>query len=121
MAVESSILKTVRLAVNCPADYAVFDTELIADTNSAFFILYQLGLGSSPIVITGEEESWDNVLPNVQTIEAIKSYVGKKVKLMFDPPQSSYLVKLLEDQCAEFESRISYEVDPKPEDGVDAF
>ena len=115
MAVEKSILKTIRKGVGLPVTgYDVFDDEIIMDINSVFSILFQLGVGDEPFHITGEDEKWDDFLTDEDAnLEMTKTYIRNKVKLMFDPPTSSFLVELLERQCSEFESRVNYEVDPR--------
>lgn len=114
MAVEKSILKTIRKGVGLPeSGYEVFDDELIIDINSVFSILFQLGVGETPFHITGEDEEWDDFLTDEDAnLEMVKAYIRNKVKLMFDPPTSSFVVELLKKQCDEFESRVNYEVDP---------
>ena len=114
MAVEKSILKTIRKGVGLPeSGYEVFDDELIIDINSVFSVLFQLGVGETPFHITGEDEEWDDFLTDEDAnLEMVKAYIRNKVKLMFDPPTSSFVVELLKKQCDEFESRVNYEVDP---------
>lgn len=113
MAEESSILKTIRPCVGIPNDYSVFDTELIADINSVFAVLHQLGVGASPFKITGEDETWDSYMAPSDNLEEIKTYMRDRVKLMFDPPMNSFLVDVIQKRIAEFEWRINSEVDFK--------
>ena len=42
----------------------------------------------------------------------IKNYIYLKVKLVFDPPQSSRVIESYENQIKELEFRINVEVDP---------
>ena len=90
-----------------------FQTDLIIHINSALSTLIQLGIG--PIEgfrIRGTDETWsDFMLGNRGDIEMIKSYVYMKVRLMFDPPQNSFLVDSLEKQCKEFEWRANVAVE----------
>lgn len=39
-------------------------------------------------------------------IEAVKSYVALKVKLLFDPPQSSTVMEAVKNQISELEWRL---------------
>lgn len=110
MALEASILKSIKPAVNVPADYTVFDGELIMDINAALSILHQVG--TEPFEITGDTETWDDVPLAGAELSMVKKYVRDKVKLMFDPPASGTLVEILNKSCSEFESRISYATDP---------
>lgn len=109
---EQSILKTIRKMVGVPNDYTVYDDELIADINSVFSILFQLGVGTEPFRINGEGAKWSDYISDEQNLDMVKTYVRNKVKLMFDPPANGTLANALENQCKEFESRINYEVDP---------
>ena len=92
-----------------------FQTDLIIHINSALSTLTQLGVGSiEGFAITGTDETWsDFLLGNRKDVEMIKSYVYMKVRLMFDPPQNSFLVDSLEKQCKEFEWRANVAVDTK--------
>lgn len=112
MASEQSILKTIRKMVGVPNDYTVYDDELIADINSVFSILFQLGVGSAPFRIEDDTAIWSDYMTDAQNLDMVKTYIRNKVKLMFDPPSNGTLVNALENQCKEFESRINYEVDP---------
>ena len=112
---RDSILASIRLGVGVPEDYTVFDTELIMDINSAFMVLYQLGVGDSPFQITCEDEKWSDYVSLEDNLEGVKLYIRDSVKLMFDPPMNSFLVDLLERRKKEFEWRINVQVDPGKE------
>lgn len=92
-----------------------FETDLIIHINSALSTLTQLGVGSEEgFVVTGSSETWSDFISEERSdIEMIKSYVYMKVRLMFDPPQNSFLVDSLEKQCKEFEWRANVAVDTK--------
>lgn len=93
MAVEASILKSIRKAVGLDSEDDSFDEELIMHANSAFFILNQNGVGGD-IEFTDEDSTWDEFKLTLRNIEsthfmAIRSYVFLKVKMLFDPPPPS--------------------------------
>lgn len=90
-----------------------FETDLIIHINSALSTLTQLGVGSEDgFRVTGTDETWEDFVGESRDdIEMIKSYVYMKVRLMFDPPQNSFLVDSLEKQCKEFEWRANVAVD----------
>ncbi len=92
-----------------------FETDLIIHINSALSTLTQLGVGPKEgFVVTSATESWEDFVGEKRSdIEMIKSYVYMKVRLMFDPPQNSFLVDSLEKQCKEFEWRANVAVDTK--------
>lgn len=113
----TSILNSVKKKLGIMESYKHFDEEIILDINTVFMSLNQLGVGpSSPFSITGETEEWSDFMEGGK-IEAVKSYVPLKVRLLFDPPQSSYLVNEIRDQINELEFRmlVQAEKDHLPE------
>ncbi len=105
---NESILETVRVACNVGPDNTDFDNELILYTNSVLAIATQLGIGpKTGFHITGESESWQEFLGdmNADAINTIQTYIGKKVKSLFDPPVSSAVKESLERNLAELEWR----------------
>ena len=116
---NDSILETIATMVLGSFDSSgsdginPFQTELIIHINAALFTLMQLGVGPADgFAITGTSETWaDFVGAERSDLELIKSYVYMKVRLMFDPPQNSFLVDSLNKMCSEFEWRANAEVD----------
>jgi hypothetical protein len=87
---------------------ASFDTDIIIHINSVFFILNQLGVGpETGFFITGTDELWSAFLVEKRDIEAVKTYVYLKVRLIFDPPTSAFVVEAMERQIREFEWRLN--------------
>ena len=110
---EESILNTIKNMLGSDLGYDVFDTELIIHINSAFSTLAQLGVGpKNGFRITGAEETWQDFLGEVEDLESVKTYIYCKVKMLFDPPSNSFLMKALEDTCHEIEWRLNVAVDP---------
>ena len=111
-AVQDSILLSVRedIGIN-NEDYDAFDSTLVRHINSAFFVLSQLGVGSSiPFTITGASETWSDFLgqfDNEEEIEAVKTYISAKVKTAFDPPTNGSHLEALKSQSAELEWRLN--------------
>lgn len=102
-----SILNTIKKILGMDADYNAFDTDIILAINTAFFTLWQLGVGPTeqPFVIHDESEVWSSVVPD-EKIEMYKSYIGLRVRLLFDPPSSSFLVDAINAQIKEYEWRM---------------
>ena len=109
-----SILKTIKKLIGPSLDYDYFDNDLIIHINSAFSVLNQLGLGSDDTFsITGDTETWGDFLGDRKFLEMVKTYVYLKVKVIFDPPTSSFVLEAYNKQIAELEWRINVAVDPK--------
>ncbi len=111
---EDSILKTIKKMIGPSLDYDYFDNDLIIHINSAFSVLNQLGLGSDDtFMITGESETWSDFLGDDKFLEMVKTYIFLKVKVIFDPPTSSFVLDAYNKQIAELEWRINVAVDPR--------
>lgn len=102
-----SILTSIKKLLGIQEDYTHFDPEIIVNINSVFLILHQLGIGpSTPFTISDETSKWDEFLTDGEEIKLAESYVYLRVRLLFDPPSNSFLVKSIEDQIKEFEFRL---------------
>lgn len=116
-----SILSSVKKKLGILEDYTHFDEEIILDINTSFMTLNQLGIGpEEPFMITGATEIWDDFIED-RPIEAVKSYIPLKVRLLFDPPQQSFMLNSVQDRIAELEFRmmVQAEKDHLPEYDMD--
>lgn len=89
--------------------YTAFDADIIIHINSAFFVLYQLGVGkdpSEPFTISDSSAVWTDFI-DAGKVDLIKSYIYLKVRLLFDPPQNSSLLSAMKEQVNEFEWRAN--------------
>lgn len=108
-----SILGSIKKLLGITEVYDVFDKDLVMHINSVFFVLTQLGVGPEEgFTIQDETAVWDDFIPCGANLEAVKSYVYLKVRLLFDPPQSSALTEAINRQISEFEWRLNVAVDP---------
>jgi len=107
----NSILESVKKDIGAAEWDDAFDSTLIRDINTAFMILGQLGVGAE-FSITGPEETWEDYPMNGSDLEGVKTYVFKRVKLMFDPSSSSFLNDADKAICDELEWRLNVAVDP---------
>lgn len=100
-----SILNSIKSILGIQLDDLSFDTELIIAINSIFSIMSQIG--TQTFAIQDSTATWNTFFGNRTDLEFIKTYIGMKVKLDFDPPQNSFLVDNIRKQCEEMEWRIS--------------
>ena len=108
---NDSILNYVKLQLGIIPEYTVFDQQLILAINTAFSILHQLGVGPKDgYAIEDDSNRWDEVVTK-QSLNMVKSYVFLKVKLLFDPPATSFVLDAYNKQLAEMEWRINSEVE----------
>jgi hypothetical protein len=106
--VEQSILKSTKKILGLPDDYTVFDLDVITHINTAFSTLTQLGVGpSAGFMIEDATPVWADFIGADLQYNAVKSYVFLKVKSLFDPPQTSYLIAAQNEQMRELEWRLN--------------
>lgn len=109
-----SILTSIKRLLGIEEEYTQFDPDIIVAINTVFTILTQIGVGSADgFSIEDSSSKWGDYLgENNSLISLVKSYMHYKVKLMFDPPQSSALTEVINNQIKELEYRIYISVDP---------
>lgn len=101
-----SILNSIKSMLGIDGEDTNFDRELIIYINGALMIINQLGVGPSGYTIAGKTNTWDEFLEDRTDLELVKTNVYLRVRLMFDPPQNSFLVNAIKDQIAEYDWRI---------------
>jgi hypothetical protein len=104
----SSILNSTKKILGLDYTYTAFDTDIITHINAAFSVLNQLGIGPEVgFTIEDETSDWVDFVVPVNQLNLIKTYVYLKVRAVFDPPQTSYLIEAMERQIKECEWRLS--------------
>lgn len=103
-----SILISIKKLLGISEEDTNFDQDLIMHINSVFMILTQLGVGPSKgFSIKDENDVWSDFIPEQSSLEAVKSYVYMKVRLMFDPPLSSAVEDAINRNISELEWRLN--------------
>lgn len=111
---NQSILTSIKKLLGIEEDYEHFDTDIIIYINGVFMSLNQLGLGPiEGFSIDNKITTWVEFLKDRNDLNAVKSYMYLKVKLLFDPPQMGYLVDAIKTQIAEFEWRLNVQAETK--------
>lgn len=110
-----SILVSVKKMLGIAQDDTNFDSDIILYINSVLMILNQLSLGpETGFMITGADETWVQLLGDRKDVEGVKAYIYLKVKLMFDPPSTSFVLESIKQQITELEWRLNVQVDTPP-------
>ena len=108
-----NILDSIKKLLGIDEADLNFDQELIMHINSVFMVLNQLGVGPvGGFKISSNEEVWTDFVGTRLDLESVKSYIFLKVRLLFDPPQNSFLVGSIEKQIEEQEWRLQVQVEP---------
>lgn len=104
---SESILNTTKKLLGLEEEYTPFDVEIITHINSAFSTLNQLGVGPAEgYMIEDAVTTWEDYIGDDKRINMVKSYVGARVRLLFDPPTMGYLVDALKESIKESEWRL---------------
>ena len=108
-----SILTSVKKMLGIAEEYEHFDPEIIMHINSVFNVLTQLGVGPSDgFYIEDDSAVWTDFIPESRKLNAVKSYIYIKVRLLFDPPTSSSVMESTNRLISELEWRLNLEGDP---------
>lgn len=75
--------------------------------NTAFSTLNQIGIGpDAGFMIEDASATWDQFLGDDPRLNSVKTYVYLKVRLIFDPPATSFVINAIEKQIEEIEWRL---------------
>lgn len=111
-----SILDSVKQMLGIEVDDTSFDYEIITHINGVFTKLTQLGIGpglEKPRTvgyrIQDKSNDWEEFLPPAETmlLESVKTFMYLSVRLVFDPPTTSYGITAMKEQIAEHEWRLN--------------
>lgn len=107
-----SILTSIKKMLGIAEEYEHFDHDIIMHTNSVFMTLSQLGIGPEEgFSIETDEQTWTDFLGESSKLNAVKSYIFLKVRLLFDPPSHSSVLEAMERQAAEYEWRLNIQAE----------
>ena len=107
-----SILTSIKKLLGIEEEYTQFDNDIIMHINTVFLNLTQLGVGPTEgFLIEDDTATWYDFIGDSNQLQAVKSYMYLKVKLLFDPPFSSSVIESMNRMIAELEWRLNVAVD----------
>lgn len=107
-----SILTSIKKMLGITEEYTHFDADIIMHINSIFMVLNQLGVGPEEgFFIEDETTTWFEYIDTVKQLQAVKSYMYLRVKMLFDPSSSSVVMESMKQQANEMEFRLNIAVD----------
>jgi hypothetical protein len=116
-----SILDSVKKVLGIDKDYDAFDVDIVMHINTVFATLHQLGIGpEAGFAIEDASPTWEEYLGDDMRLNNIKTYIYMRVRIVFDPPTTGFLLSSMKEQIQELEWRISIRregdsyVDPVP-------
>ena len=104
-----SILTSIKKLLGLDEGYTEFDADVTMHINTVFVILTQLGVGPPEgFFIEDKTAIWDDYIPDDPLqCHMVKSYIHKKVQLLFDPPDRGAVMEALKNSIAELEWRLN--------------
>lgn len=104
-----SILTSIKKLLGIAEEYTQFDADIIMHINSVFMTLTQLGVGPSQgFYIEDASIEWTDFIPEPTKLQAVKTYIYLKVRLLFDPTSlGSATLSSYERQIQELEWRLN--------------
>ena len=112
-----SILTSIKKLLGIAEEYTQFDVDLVMHINSVFQVLNQLGVGPPQgFIIEDKTTDWTEYIEDPVQLQAVKSYMYLKVKLLFDPPLSSAVIESTNRMISEFEWRLNVSAESMQEE-----
>jgi hypothetical protein len=106
--VELSILTSTKKILGIAEADTAFDLDILTHINGVFSTLNQLGVGPvEGFSIEDATATWDAFLGVDPRLNNVKQYVYLRVRMIFDPPQTSYLIDAQKRQIEELEWRMN--------------
>jgi hypothetical protein len=107
-----SILDSMKKVLNIGTGDTAFDPDIIMHINSVFSTLTQLGVGPDEgFMIEDNAAVWNSFLGGDIRLNNVKSYVYLRVRRLFDPPATSFLLASIKEQEKELEWRINEQME----------
>lgn len=104
----NNVLETIKKVLGIANEDSSFDHDIILYINSAIGILHQLGVSEDLTdIIIDQDTIWTELFGERDDLEIVKTYIGFRVKSMFDPPTNSAAIEALNRMISEFEWRIN--------------
>lgn len=105
-----SILTSIKKLLGLDESQTAFDVDIVIHINSALATLNQLGIGPEfGFTIDDAAPKWIDFLGDNQRLNPVKTYVYLRVRLLFDPPATSFAIDAIKDQISELEWRLNVE------------
>lgn len=103
-----SILDSVKTMLGVPVESTDADSELMLHINSVLSNLNQLGVGPlEGFMITDSNAVWADLLSGNMKMNDAKTYVFLRVKMLFDPPTTSFALDAMKEQVQEAAWRLN--------------
>lgn len=105
---SDSILTSIKKLLDIQPEYTHYDANIMMYINSVIASLSQLGVGPTyGFMIQDATSTWDDFLGDDPRLNNVKTLIWLQVKLLFDPPPTSFAIDSFKEQIAKLEWLIS--------------
>ena len=105
---DSSILMSIKRLLNIEPEEMGFDTQIGMHINEEFMTLHQLGIGPDEgFSINDADTKWTDFSTDKTLVDAVKTYIYYRVRLVFDPPASSIVADSINARISELQFRLN--------------
>ena len=109
---DSSILMSIKQLLNVDPEDRDFNTQIGMFINEEFMTLRQLGIGPDEgFRISDADTKWTDFSKDLTLIDAVKTYIYYRCRLVFDPPASSVVSDQINARINELQWRIVAQVE----------
>lgn len=105
-----SIVVTIKKMLGLDDGYTPFDADVIVHINTAIMTLTQMGVGPKEgYEVLDYDQTWTDFLGGdmVKMLGAVKTYIYLQVKMVFDPPNNSFVMDAYKQQCEQLLFRLN--------------
>lgn len=103
----SKVLSDVKKLLGIAEDYEAFDTDVLIHVNSSMATLDQLAVTKPDRSSVDETTEWSDVIREGKDLESVRTYVYLNVRVIFDPPSTSYGIQSLKEIAKELAWRLN--------------
>lgn len=108
-----SILTSIKKLLGISEEDDQFDVDVMMHINTVFFDLNQMGVGPSEcFYIEDADIIWEDFV-STKDMEAVKSYMYMRVRLLFDPPNNSSVLESFNKSIEKLEWRLNVAAEAK--------
>ena len=104
---ETSILRSTKKVLGIDPDDQTFDIDIIIFINSALSTITTLGL--THVQVSDDAAKWEDIASDQELLGLIRAIVYLRVRMLFDPPVTSYTQQAMNQQIEELEWRLNVE------------
>lgn len=109
---QESILISIKKMLGIDEADSYFDTDVTININTSLMALSQIGVGPvEGFIVVDRTERWIDFLPATINLQAAKTYIYLNVKMLFDPPGSSFVLESMKQQVREIEWRLNVQAE----------